>query len=235
MKIHFKKILVSILVIAGFVFYAIYQHFNTGQLNIAGNQKDNNTAANTSTETVSSAPVSQSTDTSTTTTALTDNTNTSNSGLKSGDDGEYGDDAEKGNSSVQQTTQTTNSQTNTSNTGTGNNTSTTGTTTTSASTSTTSASGLYKDGQYDGITADAYYGIVQVRAIIQGGKLTDVQFLSYPNDRSYSREVNGGATPILKSEAIKAQSAQVNIVSGATNTSRAFIESLSSALNTAKV
>ncbi|MHB1275119.1 MAG: FMN-binding protein [Candidatus Humimicrobiaceae bacterium] len=234
MKIHFKKILVSILVIAGFVFYVIYQHFNTSQLNIADNQQDNSTTTNTSSETVANASVSQSTNTSTTTT-LADNTNNSNSGLKSGDDGEYGDDEEEGNSSVAQTTQTTNSQTTTSNTGTGNNTSVSDTTTTSATTSTTSASGLYKDGQYDGIAADAYYGIVQVRAIIQSGKLIDVQFLSYPNNESHSREVNSIATPILKSEAIKAQSAQVNIVSGATNTSRAFIQSISSALNAAKV
>jgi uncharacterized protein with FMN-binding domain len=232
MKIHFKKILVSILVIAGFVFYAVYQHFNTGQPNLAGNQQDNSSATNTSTETVANVTESQSTQADTTTSTV-DNT-TSSSGIISGDDGEYGDDGEGGNLSAAQTTQTTNAPTSTTNAGT-NNTTSAATTTTTAPTSTTSGSGLYKDGQYDGVTTDAYYGIVQVRAIIQGGKLTDVQFLSYPSDRSYSREVNNIAMPILKSEAIKAQSAQVNAVSGATNTSRAFIQSLSSALNAAKV
>jgi uncharacterized protein with FMN-binding domain len=108
-------------------------------------------------------------------------------------------------------------------------------TTPTTSTTTTVANGQYKDGQYDGRIADAYYGNVQVRAIIQGGKLTDVQFLSYPNDRNQSREINSYALPILKSEAIKVQSAQVDIVSGATNTSNAFINSLSSALSQAKV
>ena len=101
--------------------------------------------------------------------------------------------------------------------------------------STNAANALYKDGQYDGNIADAYYGNVQVRAIIQGGKLTNVQFLSYPNDRNHSIQVNSYAMPMLKSEAIKAQSAQVDIVSGATNTSNAFINSLSSALSQAKM
>ena len=102
-------------------------------------------------------------------------------------------------------------------------------------TTTTVANALYKDGQYDGSIADAYYGNVQVRVIIQGGNLTDVQFLSYPNDRNQSIEINSYALPILKSEAIKVQSAQVDIVSGATNTSRAFINSLSPALSQALV
>jgi len=71
--------------------------------------------------------------------------------------------------------------------------------------------------------------------IIQGGNLTDVQFLSYPSDRNQSIRINSYALPILKSEAIKVQSAQVDIVSGATNTSRAFINSLSPALSQALV
>lgn len=95
--------------------------------------------------------------------------------------------------------------------------------------------GLYKDGEYNGVVADAFYGTVQVKAIIQSGKLTDVQLLSSPNDRSYSIEINNTVIPILKAEAIKIQSAQVDIVSGATNTSNAFIQSLNSALNQAKI
>ncbi len=110
-----------------------------------------------------------------------------------------------------------------------------GSTSTTTAASTTAANALYKDGQYDGNAADAYYGLVQVRAIIQGGKLTDVVFLSYPNDRSESIKINTYATPILKAEAIKAQSAKVNMVTGATNTSRAFINSLTNALSQAQV
>ncbi len=103
----------------------------------------------------------------------------------------------------------------------------------SASTAPTPAA-TYKDGQYTGTAADAYYGFIQVLAVISGGKLTDVQFLQYPNDRSNSVAINSQAMPYLKQEALQAQSANVNIVSGATDTSQAFIQSLSSALDKAK-
>ena len=93
---------------------------------------------------------------------------------------------------------------------------------------------FYKDGEYTGNAADAYYGYIQVKATIQNGKIADVQFLQYPNDRHESREINDQAMPILKSEAIQAQSAHVDIVSGATDSSQAFIESLGNALVQAK-
>lgn len=92
----------------------------------------------------------------------------------------------------------------------------------------------YKDGEYTGISADAFYGFIQVKAVIQNGKLTDVQFLQYPNDRNRSIEINSMAMPYLKQEAIVAQSANVDIVTGATDTTKAFIESLSSALGKAQ-
>jgi uncharacterized protein with FMN-binding domain len=94
--------------------------------------------------------------------------------------------------------------------------------------------GLYADGSFVGSVADAYYGLVQVKAVISGGQLADVQFLQYPSDRSTSRYINSQAMPLLKQEAIQAQNAQVNGVSGATFTSEAFIQSLSSALALAK-
>jgi uncharacterized protein with FMN-binding domain len=94
--------------------------------------------------------------------------------------------------------------------------------------------GIYTDGTYTGGTADAYYGNIQVQAIIQNGQIADVQFLQYPNDRGTSIRINGAAMPILKSEAISAQNANVDIVSGATDSSQAFIQSLGSALAQAK-
>lgn len=90
--------------------------------------------------------------------------------------------------------------------------------------------GPYNDGQYVGSVADAYYGNVQVKAIIQNGQIADVQFLQYPNDRDTSRFINGQAMPMLTQEAIQTQNANVNIVSGATDTSGAFRESLAVAL-----
>lgn len=94
--------------------------------------------------------------------------------------------------------------------------------------------GLYKDGEYTGTSADAYYGNIQVKAIISGGKLTDVQFLDHPQDRNTSIRINDYAMPILRSEAIQAQSANINTISGATDSSGAFKQSLQSALSQAK-
>ncbi len=92
----------------------------------------------------------------------------------------------------------------------------------------------YRDGTFTGSVADAYYGNIQVQAVISGGRITDVIFLQHPNDRSTSREINSQAMPYLKQEAIQAQSAQVDGVSGATNSSQAFVESLGAALSKAK-
>jgi uncharacterized protein with FMN-binding domain len=109
----------------------------------------------------------------------------------------------------------------------------TGTAGSSSSSGTTSTS-KFKDGSYTGSVANAYYGNVQVQVSISGGKITNVQFLQYPNDNPNSQYINQQATPYLKQEAIQAQSAQVNGVTGATLTSQAFVQSLSSALNQAQ-
>ena len=94
---------------------------------------------------------------------------------------------------------------------------------------------LYRDGSYTGSVADAQWGVVQVKAIVTNGKITDVQFLQYPNDRSRSISINSIADPQLTSEAIQAQSANVDIVTGATDSSLAFTQSLSDALAKAHV
>lgn len=92
----------------------------------------------------------------------------------------------------------------------------------------------YKDGTYTGSVANAYYGNVQVETTVQGGKITDVRFLQYPNDNPNSQSINSQATPYLRQEAIQAQGAQVDIITGATLTSQAFTESLSAALTKAQ-
>lgn len=93
--------------------------------------------------------------------------------------------------------------------------------------------GKYKNGQYIGSSADAYYGLVQVKVIISGGRLSDIQFLNYPQDNRSSLSRSNYALPQLKTEAIRSQSSNVDSISGATETSRAFNESLSSALSQA--
>jgi uncharacterized protein with FMN-binding domain len=94
--------------------------------------------------------------------------------------------------------------------------------------------GQYKDGNYTGLVADAFYGPLQVQVAIANGKITNVQFLQYPNDRGTSIAINQQADPILAQEAIQAQSANVNIVSGATDSSQAFMQSMQSVLSQAK-
>jgi uncharacterized protein with FMN-binding domain len=90
--------------------------------------------------------------------------------------------------------------------------------------------GAFRDGTYQGSSANAYYGRVQVEAVIQGGQLVNVKILDYPSDRRTSRAINSRALPGLEREAIQAQSAEIDAVSGATLTSEAFMQSLDSAL-----
>lgn len=96
------------------------------------------------------------------------------------------------------------------------------------------SSGSYKDGTYIGKNSDAYYGYIQVKATISSGKLTSVDFLDYPQDRRNSIAINRYAMPLLEEQALQAQSAKLDGVSGATDTSIAFIESLSDALTQAE-
>ena len=110
---------------------------------------------------------------------------------------------------------------------------TTATSTPSTSTSAAASNGAYKDGAYTGSAADAFFGNVQVQAVIKNGKLTDVKVLSHPSGRRQSDVINNSALPVLTKEAVSAQSANVQAVSGATLSSRAFMESLNSALQQA--
>lgn len=93
---------------------------------------------------------------------------------------------------------------------------------------------MYADGNYTGPIADAYYGLVQIEAIVRNGALDSIRVLRYPSDRRTSRFINRQALPMLSQEVIRAQSARVNIVSGATLTSQAFIRSLGGALRQAR-
>ena len=61
-------------------------------------------------------------------------------------------------------------------------------------------------------------------------RMTAVSVPIYPNHTDRSVFINQNALPILKAEALKAQSAGVNMVSGATDTSQGFEQSLQSAI-----
>jgi uncharacterized protein with FMN-binding domain len=95
------------------------------------------------------------------------------------------------------------------------------------------AQGQFRDGTYDGGPADANWGEVDVQAAIADGRLQAVRFLQYPNHRGRSIAINQQAMPILTQEAIQAQRADVDVVTGATDTSEAFIQSLGAALQQA--
>jgi uncharacterized protein with FMN-binding domain len=96
-----------------------------------------------------------------------------------------------------------------------------------------STTAAYKDGSYTGQDAPNQYGDVQVKVIISGGKITDVQALTLPTDRQRSAEISQQAGPLLHDEVVQAQSAQIDILSGATFTSESYAQSVQSALDQA--
>lgn len=89
------------------------------------------------------------------------------------------------------------------------------------------------NGTVTGPVVQTRFGPVQVQVTIAGGKITDVTALQLPNDRQRSAEISGIVEPMLRSEALTAQSAQIDLISGATYTSDAYAQSLQSALDQA--
>jgi uncharacterized protein with FMN-binding domain len=86
-------------------------------------------------------------------------------------------------------------------------------------------------GSVDGSIANTPYGPIQVRVTFSNGKIANVTTLKTPTRDEKSIEIAQYACPILRSEALKAQSAKIDSVSGATYTSTGYKSSLQSALN----
>ncbi|MER7753786.1 FMN-binding protein [Kitasatospora sp. NPDC097643] len=84
-----------------------------------------------------------------------------------------------------------------------------------------------------GTAVNTRYGPVQVQVTLSGSRITTVDVLRYPTGDRRDREINGSALPLLNQEAIAAQSAAIDVVSGATYTSEGYIRSLQSALDQA--
>jgi len=119
-------------------------------------------------------------------------------------------------------------------------TSTSGTTGGSTASSGTSSSGTsgssgstLKDGSYTGTSVQTRYGEIQVAVTVSGGKITDVTTPTLQADDGRSERINSQAAPMLKQEVLQAQSANVNMISGATFTSQGYLTSLQSALDQA--
>jgi uncharacterized protein with FMN-binding domain len=95
------------------------------------------------------------------------------------------------------------------------------------------ANGL-KSGSFTGQTYTNPYGNVQVQVVISGGKITSVKTIQYPNGHQQSVFINSQALPLLEQEVLNAQSAQINIIGGATFTSQGYAQSVQSALDAAR-
>ena len=89
----------------------------------------------------------------------------------------------------------------------------------------------YKNGTFTGKSIYTPYGYVQVSTVIAEGAITSIQFHSLPRGSAESSSSSDKVQPKLLQETINAQNANVDIVSGATITSKAYIQSLTSALN----
>jgi uncharacterized protein with FMN-binding domain len=97
----------------------------------------------------------------------------------------------------------------------------------------TAGSESHSSGQFTGQVASTEFGPVRVQITLANGRITDVTALQLPSAHRRSAQISSYAEPILRSEALQAQSAQIDLVSGATYTSEAYAQSLQSALDQA--
>jgi uncharacterized protein with FMN-binding domain len=84
-----------------------------------------------------------------------------------------------------------------------------------------------------GAVAQTRWGPVQVRLKISGGKITAADAVQYPNGNGMDQRINSYALPVLAREVLAAQSANIDLVSGATVTSDGYVSSLQSAIDKA--
>jgi uncharacterized protein with FMN-binding domain len=99
--------------------------------------------------------------------------------------------------------------------------------------STTAPSAALADGVFVGEPDSNRWGTVQVQIVVTDGVVTDVQVLSFPDGDRRSANINERALPELTDDAIAAQTADVDSVSGATYTWQSYSVSLQSAIDAA--
>jgi uncharacterized protein with FMN-binding domain len=102
----------------------------------------------------------------------------------------------------------------------------------SAEATPTPASGA-ASGTFTGTAVQTRFGTVQVAVTIQGGTISDVTAVQITSRDGRSASINSRAVPVLRSEVLQAQSANVQNVSGATYTSNGYLTSLQAALDAA--
>jgi uncharacterized protein with FMN-binding domain len=74
------------------------------------------------------------------------------------------------------------------------------------------------------------FSVIQVRATVSGGRLVGVETVALSGDGPHTRALNARAEPILREEALRAGSARIDVVTGATATSETWIQSLRAAI-----
>jgi uncharacterized protein with FMN-binding domain len=79
------------------------------------------------------------------------------------------------------------------------------------------------------------WGVVQVRISVRDGRIVASDAIRHPDSSNRDKEINAYAVPKLNSRTLQAQSADIDVVSGATVTSNGYIESLQSALDQANL
>ncbi|WP_423494327.1 FMN-binding protein [Microbacterium esteraromaticum] len=97
-----------------------------------------------------------------------------------------------------------------------------------------SSSSALQDGTYTGDAASTRYGPVQVQISVSGGSIASVDVIDYPDSNHRDQQINSRAIPLLVSETTASQSSSIDLVSGATYTSRGYVESLQSAIDQAR-
>ena len=84
-----------------------------------------------------------------------------------------------------------------------------------------------------GPVVQTQWGPVQVQVTTAGGQINDVTVLQHPDGNSTDQQINAYALPILVQSTLDAQSANIDMVSGATVTSEGYLQSLQAALDQA--
>ena len=97
----------------------------------------------------------------------------------------------------------------------------------------TGSGNTLKDGTYTSVASPNAYGEIQLQVKVEGGKITTITTVKAPT-HGRSQSVNAQAIPELTDRAISAQSSDIQFVSGATETSTAFVNSLQDAINQAQ-
>ncbi len=105
--------------------------------------------------------------------------------------------------------------------------------TTSTTSTATAAPGSASavSGTATGDAVDTQYGAAQVRVTVKGGRITSIEALQLQRNDPRSVQISSSAAPVLQQEALTAQSANVDAVSGASYTSASYTQSLQSALD----